>query len=58
MEEIRCGKCAKLLARGTAEILEIKCHRCGTLNLLRVQNPPSERPRASDSIESNRGHYD
>ncbi|RJF84866.1 Com family DNA-binding transcriptional regulator [Azospirillum cavernae] len=55
MEEIRCGSCAKLLARGTAEMLEIKCSRCGTINHVRVKNPPSERPRASDSAQDTHG---
>ncbi|WP_423315742.1 Com family DNA-binding transcriptional regulator [Azospirillum sp. 11R-A] len=57
MEEIRCGSCAKLLARGTAEMLEIKCPRCGTLNHVRVANPPPERPRASDSTQDVHGKH-
>ncbi|SMH62542.1 zinc finger domain-containing protein [Azospirillum agricola] len=58
MEEIRCGSCRRLLARGTAEMLEIKCPRCGTMNHVRVMNPLPERPRAPDSIERVRGHCD
>ncbi|NYZ17057.1 Com family DNA-binding transcriptional regulator [Azospirillum sp. RWY-5-1] len=49
MEEIRCGSCRRLLARGTANCLEIKCPRCGTINHVRATSSPSERPRASDS---------
>ena len=31
-EEIRCGQCGRLLARGEAVNLAIKCPRCGTIN--------------------------
>lgn len=30
--EYRCGHCGKLLARGSGGLLQIKCHRCKTLN--------------------------
>ncbi|HAT51488.1 MAG: Com family DNA-binding transcriptional regulator [Nitrospirae bacterium] len=30
--QIRCSNCGKLLAKGTANNLEIKCPRCGTVN--------------------------
>jgi len=40
--EIRCGHCNKLLGKGTARDLEIKCPRCGTLNHLRDMIPRSE----------------
>ena len=33
--EIRCGQCGKLLARGTALELTIKCPRCRAYNTLR-----------------------
>lgn len=41
-KEIRCGHCNKLLGKGTAHDLEIKCPRCGTLNHLRDMIPGSE----------------
>ena len=41
-KEIRCGHCNKLLGKGTARDLEIKCPRCGTLNHLRDMIPRSE----------------
>ena len=41
-KEIRCGHCNKLLGKGTAHDLEIKCPRCGTLNHLRDRIPGSE----------------
>ena len=31
-EEIRCGQCGRLLAKGEAVNLAIKCPRCGTIN--------------------------
>lgn len=41
-KEIRCGHCNKLLGKGTARDLEIKCPRCGTLNHVRDMIPCSE----------------
>lgn len=43
-KEIRCGHCNKLLGKGTAHDLEIKCPRCGTLNHVRDMIPCSESP--------------
>lgn len=45
MQNLRCGECAKLLARalGYAE-LQIKCPRCGTLNHMKAESLPSVRP--------------
>ncbi|NDV27703.1 Com family DNA-binding transcriptional regulator [Desulfovibrio sp. JC010] len=34
--EIRCGQCDKLLAKGHATDIEIKCPRCGTYNHMRA----------------------
>ena len=34
-QEFRCGKCGKLLGKGSASNFEIKCPRCGTFNVLR-----------------------
>jgi phage FluMu protein Com len=31
-EEIRCGQCGRLLAKGEAVKLAIKCPRCGAIN--------------------------
>lgn len=36
MEEIRCGECDKLLAKGQVVDLTIKCPRCGTINHVRA----------------------
>lgn len=52
MESIRCGQCQKLLAKGTALALEIKCPRCGTINHMRTPSPLTERPRASTHEEA------
>ena len=41
-KEIRCGHCNRLLGKGTARDLEIKCPRCGTLNHVRDFSPCSE----------------
>lgn len=43
-KEIRCGHCNKLLGKGNARDMEIKCPRCGTLNHLRDTIPGSEPP--------------
>ncbi|HCR11895.1 MAG TPA: Com family DNA-binding transcriptional regulator [Solidesulfovibrio sp.] len=42
MREIRCGSCNRLLAKGEAVELSIKCPRCGTMNLLRAASPGKE----------------
>ncbi|MDP1655729.1 MAG: Com family DNA-binding transcriptional regulator [Hylemonella sp.] len=54
LEEIRCGQCRRKLAAGSYTRLEIKCPKCGTLNVLRASaadrsspSPAIERPRAS-----------
>jgi phage FluMu protein Com len=45
--EIRCGSCNKLFAKGSFHELEIKCTRCGTLNLLKDLSLSPESHRAS-----------
>ncbi|MBF0284487.1 MAG: Com family DNA-binding transcriptional regulator [Magnetococcales bacterium] len=48
MEEVRCGKCGRLLGKaGGFTELEIKCPRCGTLNSIRAVSPSPERHGAS-----------
>ncbi len=46
MREIRCGKCNRLLAKGEALNLAIKCPRCGTINHVRATSRNSEGSRA------------
>ena len=41
-KEIRCGNCGRLLAKGTAIALEIKCPRCGEIKYVRAMRPGSE----------------
>ncbi len=53
-KEIRCGNCNRLLARGYALALTIKCPRCGQYNHVRAKSPSAEGPRASP--EFSRGH--
>lgn len=43
LPEIRCGHCGKLLARGLAVDLEIRCPRCGADNHVRAVSPDRER---------------
>ncbi|WP_338670168.1 Com family DNA-binding transcriptional regulator [Pseudodesulfovibrio methanolicus] len=51
--EIRCGNCNRLLGKGQAINLQIKCPRCGTLNHLKATslNPESRRASTGDSCE-------
>lgn len=42
MREIRCGKCNRLLAKGEALDLAIKCPRCGAINHVRATSLNSE----------------
>ncbi|MBU1041586.1 MAG: Com family DNA-binding transcriptional regulator [Proteobacteria bacterium] len=54
-KEIRCGNCNRLLARGEALALTIKCPRCGCMNHVRATSPSVEgHHRASQ--ECSRGH--
>lgn len=52
LEVIRCGNCARKLAAGAYTRLEIKCPRCGTLNVLRASaadhSSPSPTPNAPE----------
>jgi phage FluMu protein Com len=52
METIRCGSCHRKLAEASYVRLEIKCPRCGTLNVLRAISSPPARLGASN-VESN-----
>ncbi|WP_081430534.1 Com family DNA-binding transcriptional regulator [Polaromonas sp. JS666] len=56
LEEIRCGSCQRKLGAGCYTRLEIKCPRCGALNILRAraadhssQSTTQARPRASSA---------
>ncbi|WP_284321170.1 Com family DNA-binding transcriptional regulator [Dyella acidisoli] len=41
MQDVRCSRCAKLLARARHfDAIEIKCPRCGTFNSLRAVPSP------------------
>ncbi|WP_073020954.1 Com family DNA-binding transcriptional regulator [Halodesulfovibrio aestuarii] len=42
-KEIRCGNCNRLLAKGTATDLEIKCPRCGAINHVSDTSTEQER---------------
>ncbi|MHC1791766.1 Com family DNA-binding transcriptional regulator [Solidesulfovibrio sp.] len=46
MQEIRCGGCNRLLAKGSAVDLVIKCPRCHTINHVRAMSPDQESQRA------------
>ncbi|MFZ2328836.1 MAG: Com family DNA-binding transcriptional regulator [Rhodoferax sp.] len=49
MQEVRCGNCRRKLAMADFVRLEIKCSRCGILNLMRAESPTPERHRASST---------
>ena len=44
MQEVRCAKCKRKLAVGLFLQLEIKCPRCGALNIVRAQSPDLSAP--------------
>ncbi|MDP1682729.1 MAG: Com family DNA-binding transcriptional regulator [Burkholderiales bacterium] len=48
MQEIRCAHCAKKLAEADYRQLNIKCPRCGALNVLRAASPEPDRHRAAN----------
>ncbi|WP_278594912.1 Com family DNA-binding transcriptional regulator [Bilophila wadsworthia] len=41
-KEIRCGHCNRLLAKGEALYLELKCPRCGAYTILRAASARPE----------------
>ncbi|AUN95865.1 Com family DNA-binding transcriptional regulator [Pseudazoarcus pumilus] len=50
MKELRCGNCHRLLARGQPSNIEIKCPRCGHLNLFnnpKAVEPPNPRDKVA-----------
>ncbi|WP_240826099.1 Com family DNA-binding transcriptional regulator, partial [Desulfovibrio sp. UIB00] len=49
-KEIRCGNCNRLLARGEALALTIKCPRCGCMNHVRATSPDIAGLRAPWSV--------
>jgi phage FluMu protein Com len=51
--QIRCGNCDKLLGKGTALDLAIKCPRCGAINHIR-----SGRTADTEDRESQHGASD
>ncbi|MDD2722242.1 MAG: Com family DNA-binding transcriptional regulator [Gallionella sp.] len=51
METVRCGKCTKMLAKADFIRIEIKCPRCGTLNL-KAKSLTPERHGASTQEET------
>jgi LSD1 subclass zinc finger protein len=50
MNEIRCGHCRRLLARGHAVAISIKCPRCKTLNTISTEKVPSIYQRAAHDL--------
>ncbi|RAI42920.1 Com family DNA-binding transcriptional regulator [Rhodoplanes roseus] len=60
MESIRCASCQALLFRATARAvagtIEIKCRRCGTINIMRPTEPSHERPERRDGGGGAHGH--
>lgn len=45
MKEIRCRNCNKKLAEADYRRLAIKCPRCGAMNQLKADEPPTSAPR-------------
>ncbi|RAI42639.1 Com family DNA-binding transcriptional regulator [Rhodoplanes roseus] len=60
MESVRCASCEALLFRAAAcavvGTIEIKCRRCGTMNIMRPNEPSRERPERRDG--GGRAHED
>jgi phage FluMu protein Com len=54
MNEIRCKQCNRLLAKGTALEITIKCPRCGAYNSLRAAPRPSADKQPSSALPSPR----
>jgi phage FluMu protein Com len=58
MQDFRCGRCRRLLARGDVLYVAIKCPRCGLMNQFQKASEPLTRaPRAPDQ-EAKNGQQD
>ncbi|MEA5089509.1 Com family DNA-binding transcriptional regulator [Solidesulfovibrio sp.] len=55
MREIRCGQCSRLLAKGEALDLSIKCPRCGAINHVMRAESPSPESQGAPTMEPSRG---
>lgn len=55
VEEVRCGKCHRLLAKASYSRLQIKCPRCGAINDLRAVEPPTRAPLSAGAKEASNG---
>ena len=56
MNDIRCGKCGRLLAKADFEQLEIKCPRCRAMNILKATEPRTRTPLSVEKSEANNGN--
>mgnify|MGYP003932364651 CR=1 FL=1 len=52
MEEIRCTRCGRLLAKAKFEKLEIKCPRCKRINYLKAAEPRTRTPLSVERSEA------
>ncbi|KAF7600633.1 MAG: Com family DNA-binding transcriptional regulator [Candidatus Dactylopiibacterium carminicum] len=55
MQVVRCAGCGRKLAQAVYSALNIKCPRCGAINLLRAASPEPERHGASVRKEALHG---
>lgn len=52
-QDIRCGACGRKLGEGAYQVLSIKCPRCGTINHLRAESPPTH---AAERLNKEKQH--
>ncbi|WP_448132811.1 Com family DNA-binding transcriptional regulator [Stenotrophomonas rhizophila] len=53
LKNLRCGDCARLLARAAGSYdLQIKCTRCGVLNHMKAESLSTDRPERLDKGSS------
>ncbi len=55
MEEVRCKKCNRLLGKGVPGNMEVKCPRCGMINIF--NNKQTIEPQKRAKIDTVEGHY-
>jgi len=54
--EVRCGNCNRLLGKGTPGDIEVKCPRCGTMNIF-LNNKQTIEPLERARIDSMEGRH-
>ncbi len=54
MQEIRCKKCKRLLMKGEIKRIEIKCPKCGYLQLIKWDPEDTDKDKKGEEVRHQR----